>query len=129
MQDTRPDEPKTLVEEKLKKVTTERAPVAPAGGSGGGGRGGRSGLGAGSTLLDALNRQAAGNDLTLNDLNNLFRPSRTSEEGAAATPSREGGGGAAAAAGVLTAVDEDGEGEEEADVPKEFDYFTDEEED
>lgn len=118
------------MEEKLKKVTTERAPVAPAGGGGGGGggRGGRGGLGAGSTLLDALNRQASGNDLTLNDLNNLFRPTRGSPEGAAATPSREGGAGAAAAAGVLTAVDEDAEGDEEADIPKEFEYFTDEEE-
>lgn len=32
--------------------------------------------------------------------------------------------GAAAAAGVLTAIDED-EGGEEADVPEEFQYFTD----
>lgn len=127
LHDARPDEPKTLVEEKLKKVTTERAPVAPAGGSSG--RAGRSGLGGGSTLLDALNRQAAGNDLTLSDLNNIFRPSRTSSEGATGTPAREGGSGAAAAAGVLTAVDEDEEEDEEAEVPKEFDYFTDEEED
>jgi 26S proteasome regulatory subunit N2 len=29
---------------------------------------------------------------------------------------------------VLTAVDEDAEGEEEATVPKEFDYYTDDEE-
>ncbi|KAI4141941.1 MAG: hypothetical protein L6R39_005128 [Caloplaca ligustica] len=36
-------------------------------------------------------------------------------------------GGAAEAAGVLTAVDEGGEGEEDAEVPREFDYFTDEE--
>ncbi|KAL8776297.1 MAG: hypothetical protein Q9213_008324 [Squamulea squamosa] len=35
--------------------------------------------------------------------------------------------GAAEAAGVLTAVDEDVEGGEEAEVPGEFDYFTDEE--
>ncbi|KAI4183497.1 MAG: hypothetical protein LQ346_006311 [Caloplaca aetnensis] len=35
--------------------------------------------------------------------------------------------GAAEAAGVLTAVDEDPEGGEEAEVPREFDYFTDEE--
>lgn len=109
------------MEEKLKKVTTERAPVAPAAGSGGG-RGGRGGLGAGSTLLDALTRQG-GNDLPI-DLSNLIRPGRT-PEGAPATPGAAGG--AAAAAGVLTAVDED-EGDEEADVPKEFDYFTDGEE-
>jgi 26S proteasome regulatory subunit N2 len=37
-------------------------------------------------------------------------------------------GGAAAAAGVLTAVDEDEEGAEEASVPHEFDYFSDEQE-
>ncbi|KAK2623570.1 hypothetical protein QTJ16_007124 [Diplocarpon rosae] len=36
--------------------------------------------------------------------------------------------GAAAAAGVLTAVDEDEEGAEEAEVPREFEYFTDAEE-
>ncbi|KAJ3471992.1 hypothetical protein NLG97_g11381 [Lecanicillium saksenae] len=41
------------------------------------------------------------------------------------TPGQTGGAGAAAAAGVLTAVDEDGEGDEEANVPDEFDYFTD----
>jgi 26S proteasome regulatory subunit N2 len=35
------------------------------------------------------------------------------------------GSGAAAAAGVLTAVDEDGEGDEEATVPNAFDYFSD----
>ncbi|KAL8719408.1 MAG: hypothetical protein Q9225_003573 [Loekoesia sp. 1 TL-2023] len=40
---------------------------------------------------------------------------------------RESGDGAAEAAGVLTAVDEDVEGGEEAEVPREFDYFTDEE--
>ena len=34
------------------------------------------------------------------------------------------GSGAAAAAGVLTAVDEDEEGAEEAPVPDEFDYFS-----
>jgi 26S proteasome regulatory subunit N2 len=39
------------------------------------------------------------------------------------------GSGAAAAAGVLTAVDEDVEGGEEADCPREFEYFSDNEED
>lgn len=38
------------------------------------------------------------------------------------------GAGAAAAAGVLTAVDEDEEGAEEAPVPNEFEYQTDNEE-
>lgn len=37
------------------------------------------------------------------------------------------GAGAAAAAGVLTAVDEDEEGGEEAEVPREFEYFSDNE--
>ena len=51
------------------------------------------------------------------------------------TPQRQtgsqdmGGTGAAAAAGVLTAVDEDEEGGEEAVVPKDFEYFSDNEED
>lgn len=36
------------------------------------------------------------------------------------------GGGAAEAVGVLTAVDEDEEGGEEAPVPNEFDYHSDE---
>ena len=35
------------------------------------------------------------------------------------------GSGAAAAAGVLNAIDEDGEGDEEATVPEPFDYFED----
>ena len=38
------------------------------------------------------------------------------------------GVGAAAAAGVLTAIDEDEEGAEEAEVPREFEYFSDNEE-
>lgn len=38
------------------------------------------------------------------------------------------GSGAAAAAGVLTAVDEDQEGDEEAPMPDAFDYHTDAEE-
>jgi 26S proteasome regulatory subunit N2 len=36
--------------------------------------------------------------------------------------------GAASAAGVLTAVDEDEEGAEEAECPREFEYFSDDEE-
>ena len=36
-----------------------------------------------------------------------------------------GAGGAAEAVGVLTAIDEDGEGAEEADVPGEFEYLSD----
>jgi 26S proteasome regulatory subunit N2 len=42
------------------------------------------------------------------------------------TPGDRGiGSGAAAAAGVLTAVDEDGENDQEAEVPRDFDYFSD----
>lgn len=37
------------------------------------------------------------------------------------------GSGAAAAAGVLTAIDEDEEGAEEAQVPGDFEYFTENE--
>jgi len=48
---------------------------------------------------------------------------RRQADGQAAAP----GTGAAAAAGVLTAVDEDEEGGEEAEVPREFEYFTDNE--
>lgn len=38
---------------------------------------------------------------------------------------REPTSGAAEAVGVLTAVDEDGEGGEEAEVPNEFEYHSD----
>ncbi len=34
-------------------------------------------------------------------------------------------GGAAEAAGVLTAIDEDSEGSEEAELPREFEYHSD----
>lgn len=43
-----------------------------------------------------------------------------------ATPQRRSGAsGAAEAAGILTAIDEDPEGGEEAPCPREFDYDTD----
>lgn len=111
----------------MKKVTTERAPVAPAGGAG---RRERGGLTSTNPFIDALQRQAGG-DLTLSELSNLFRPARETPGAGASTTAPETpapAGGAAAAAGVLTAVDEDAEGEEEATVPKEFDYYTDDEE-
>ncbi len=38
---------------------------------------------------------------------------------------RGSGSGAAAAAGVLTAIDEDSEGDDEAPVPHDFEYFSD----
>lgn len=45
--------------------------------------------------------------------------------GAGAGESARDTGGAAEAAGVLTAVDEDGEGSEEAELPREFEYHSD----
>lgn len=90
---------KVLIEEKLKKVATERAPVAGAGNAQG--RPSRS-------VEEALLSRLAGNPPV--------------------TPSRNQSG-AAAAAGVLTAVDEDGEGDEEPPAPRDFDYYTDDEDD
>ncbi|OTB17532.1 hypothetical protein K445DRAFT_56855 [Daldinia sp. EC12] len=97
LHDTQPDKEKALIEEKLKKVATEKAPVAGAGGS-------RNPRSVEEALLSRLGRD----QLTI--------PSRNES-------------GAAAAAGVLTAIDEDGEGDEEAPVPQEFEYYTDEEDD
>lgn len=45
--------------------------------------------------------------------------------GPSLSTTQRGEGGAAEAVGVLTAIDEDGEGGEEADVPREFDYHSD----
>ena len=56
-----------------------------------------------------------------NESFNLRRQADAQGEASGAYP------GAAAAAGVLTAVDEDEEGGEEADVPGEFEYFSDNE--
>lgn len=94
-----PEKEKALIEEKLKVVTTEKAPVAGAG--------------------SGQNRNARAIEEAL--LSRLGRD-------ALATPSRNISG-AAAAAGVLTAVDEDAEGDEEAEAPHDFDYYTEEEED
>lgn len=129
LDDTQPDEPKSLIEEKLKKLTIERAPVAGAnnqrrGDRSAGGAGGRSilenlvdpsrGGSTGNPVVDQLIRSSAARGLP-----GVMRPTETPRPGE----------GAAAAAGVLTAVDEDGEGDEEAKVPGEFDYFTDASED
>jgi 26S proteasome regulatory subunit N2 len=128
LDDTQPDEPKALIEEKLKKVTTERAPVAGANNQRGG-AGGRAG-GPGRSILEGLvdpSRGSTGNPV----VDQLIRNSQARGLGGLMDlPSTPGAGdvsgsGAAAAAGVLTAVDEDGEGDEEADVPGEFDYYTD----
>ncbi|KAM4055997.1 proteasome/cyclosome repeat domain-containing protein [Hirsutella rhossiliensis] len=128
LDDTQPDEAKSLIEEKLKKVTTERAPVAGQQ-SGRGGGGGRS-SGPGRSLLEGLvdpARASTGNPV----MDQLLRSQGRSPFGMADPQTPAGnagsgamGSGAAAAAGVLTAVDEDGEGDEEAQVPGEFDYFS-----
>ncbi|KAH8655252.1 armadillo-type protein [Xylariales sp. PMI_506] len=94
--DKEPGQKKALIEEKLKKVTTDRAPVPHAGGAG------RS-AGARGNLEDALLRQLVANPSSLGISTS----------------------GAAAAAGVLTAIDEDGENDEEAQPPRDFEYDTD----
>jgi 26S proteasome regulatory subunit N2 len=140
LQDTQPEEAKSLIEEKLKKVTTEKAPVAgqTAGGSSGLGRGGLSSRdqqsilsqlgGGGASSINELFRQSARNGrqmgLDLGSSSTQAPFSFDSSRGAPHTPAPEYGGGAAAAAGVLTAVDEDNEGDEEAPVPGDFDYFS-----
>lgn len=130
LHDTQPDEPKSLLEEKLKKVTTERAPVA--GQQPGRGGAGRSGQG-NRSLLDGLIDGRGGTGSAMMD--QLLRGQGRSPFGMVdpQTPVRgghdESGSGAAAAAAVLTAVDEDEEDDEDAPVPKKFEYFTDEEED
>ncbi|CAG8955210.1 hypothetical protein HYFRA_00007226 [Hymenoscyphus fraxineus] len=86
--DTQSGEEKVLIEEKLKKATTEKA-AAP------------------TTLEDMRNESF-----------NLRRQAEAQGEAS----------GAAAAAGVLTAVDEDEEGGAEAECPRDFEYFTDNEE-
>lgn len=110
LDDTQSDEPKSLIEEKLKKVTTERAPVVGAVSA----RGDRS--------RDREDRDAAsrlGGTRGLFDSGNPLFGNLDPQ-----TPGGPGSG-AAAAAGVLTAVDEDEEGDEEATVPNDFDYFSD----
>lgn len=110
LHDTQPEKEKAKIEEKLKKVATEKAPVA---GAHAGRNAGAGGTGA-RTVEEAL----------------LSRLGRGLPGGGFATPGGPGtGSGAAAAAGVLTAVDEDNEGDVEAEAPREFEYFTDGEDD
>lgn len=122
LDDTQPDEPKTLIEEKLKKVTTERAPVAGAAA----GAGATPRNAAQSLLSNWSSREMSGGN-NIRELNELLQLTARGAEGRAAQVG--GGSGAAAAAGVLTAVDEDNEGDEEAPAPADFEYFTDAEED
>ncbi len=150
--DTQPDEAKDLIEEKLKKVTIEKAPVAGAGG--GSGSGGVLGGGVGGGRPAGLRDLQVPPDLrAITDLITATRGhgGAGGGGGASAAAGRDeaarvlsdmlglgtSGGldadtaelladtrGAAAAAGVLTAIDEDGEGDEEAPVPEDFEYFT-----
>jgi len=90
--DTQPDEPKSLIEEKMKKASVERAAAAPT--------------------LEDLRQETF----------NLRRLAEADREARGVLS------GADAAAGVLTAVDEDEEGGEEAALPVDFEYFSDEEE-
>ncbi|KAG6078844.1 hypothetical protein E4U30_000946 [Claviceps sp. LM220 group G6] len=111
LDDSQPDQPKSLVEEKLKKVTTETAPVAGQVRNAAGGRPSASGR---------------------SPLEGLAGPVQARPPLGSADPQTPGGvanleTGAAAAAAVLTAVDEDGEEDEEAQIPGEFDYFSDDE--
>lgn len=131
LHDTQPEEPKALIEEKLKKVTTERAPVVGAGP----GATPRNNAGAAQGLLSQMSRGGL-HASTARELEQLFQIARSTGASADLFGFPDGGGrdeagagsGAAAAAGVLTAVDEDGEGDEEAPVPGDFDYFTEAEE-
>lgn len=138
LQDTQPGEAKVLVEEKLKKVETQRAPVA--GQPSGSGAGGLGGLGSGRSgrsammsdgddaLAEALRaamRDGAGGGAALNEMLRQSAQARGLDLFGDGGAAGAGQGGAAAAAGVLTAVDEDEDGAEEAHVPGEFDYFTD----
>ncbi len=127
LDDTQPEEPKSLIEEKLKKVTTERAPVAgaPAGA-------GATPRNAAQSLLSNWSSRGMGGGASIRELNELLQ--LTAREGRGAQAGGEeaaagSGSGAAAAAGVLTAVDEDNEGDAEAQAPADFEYFTDVEED
>ncbi|KAJ4395270.1 proteasome regulatory particle base subunit [Neurospora sp. IMI 360204] len=147
--DTQPSEPKVLLEEKLNKVTTERAPVAGAGASGSSDGTPRLSGGAAQSLLSQLQGTGAFNRSSMRELSELLQLGQRMEQDAAAAERGErrvrgsgnaaagsgsgaaagSGAGAAAAAAVLNAVDEDGEGDEEAPTPAEFEYFTDAEAD
>lgn len=122
-----------LVEEKLKKVTTEKAPVA-GGSVTGGSATGRSFQERRDQFAQLLQEAGAGNgrNMNLGHLQDVIARGVTGSQQSTPNAGRNEpgtGSGAAAAAGVLTAVDEDQEGDEEASVPDAFDYHTDAEED
>ncbi|KAK1779605.1 armadillo-type protein [Copromyces sp. CBS 386.78] len=142
--DSQPSEAKSLVEEKLNKVTTERAPVAGASGSN------EPRQAVAQSLLSQLQGTGAFNRSSMRELSELLQLNQRMEldpnadvageleerrgRGSGAVSGRGAGAagsgaGAAAAAAVLMAIDEDGEGDEEAQTPAEFEYFTDAEAD
>lgn len=101
--DTKPDESKTLLELKVKKAAPAPAPSV----TGAGPAGGAAGRSLSDMVTDAYNAREG--------------------QSAAVDPAQAN---AADIAAVLGAVDEDDDGGEEADVPNEFDYESvDEDED
>ena len=80
---------------------------------------------AAQSLLSNWSSRAMSGGNNMRELNELLQLTARGAEGRAA----DSGSGAAAAAGVLTAVDEDNEGDEEATAPADFEYFTDVEDD
>ncbi|KAI2638412.1 26S proteasome regulatory subunit rpn2 [Xylaria nigripes] len=107
LHDMQPEKEKALIEEKLTKVATERAPVAGA-------------------VTQHMAGAAATQDRNLRLVQEVMR-SRAADN-TPVTPNRSLDS-SAAAAGILTAVDEDDEGVEEASIPNDFDYHTDEDRD
>ncbi|KAK4187483.1 armadillo-type protein [Podospora australis] len=120
LQDTQPEEPKALIEEKLKTVVTEKAPVVGA----------SSGAGARATAAQSMLSQYSGRTRG-QGLADLLGGLAAANEARTFSPPRQeaSGSGAAAAAAVLTAIDEDAQGGEEAPAPRDFEYHTDTEED
>lgn len=96
MTDTRPSDPKELLELRVKKTATAPAPAPVMPGQ----------------SIDARARQTSNSAGVENNGESVGRSSSVS--------------GAAEAAAVLTAADEDEDGEE-AEMPQEFEYFTDNE--
>lgn len=126
LHDTQPGTEKDLLELKARKKTT--APAAQPGQQVGNNnpstpaRGTAAASGTGN-MDDFLQQLVAGRDGAGSGAN-LFQTPGGAQGGAP-----EGTGGAAAAAGVLTAVDEDVEGGEEAECPDEFEVSEGEDED
>jgi 26S proteasome regulatory subunit N2 len=101
--DTNPSEPKTLLELKAKTKATKPAVASE------------------ETLDDRINAAWDAREGRPESERTRF----LREQAAGLAGLSTAGGGAAAAAGVLTAVDEDEEGAEEAEVPREFEYHSD----